>query len=288
MVLNRSFALIVVAAAAAWAQDKPERLEFEVASVKPSAPMNAQQVHIGVHVDGSQLSANYLSLRDYIRTAYQVKDTQIVAPDWMAGEHYDINAKMPPGTATGTGQIPKMLQALLADRFKLVFHRETREVPVYALVVAKGGPKLKETPPDPETDGDGPGRGAVNVNVDAGRGGTVVNLGKGSSLSFGFLKLEGKKVPIPALVDSLGRFVDRPVVDMTELKGNYDFTLEYSMEELKALIRASGSPVPPLPENDQAVSIMTSLQSLGLKMEPRKAPLEMLIVDKAEKTPTEN
>ena len=287
MGLKGFLALMVAACAAAWAQDKPEHLEFEVASVKPSAPMNTQQVHIGVHVDGSQISATYLSLRDYIRTAYQVKDPQIIAPDWMASEHYDISAKMPAGTETGTGQIPKMLQSLLADRFKLVMHRETREVPVYALVVAKGGAKLKDSPLDPEPEG-GAGRGAVNVNVDAGRGGTVVNLGKGSSLSFGFLKLEGKKVTMAMLVDTLWRFVDRPVVDMTELKGNYDFTLEFSMEELKALIRAAGSPVPPLPDNDQSVSIMTSLQSVGLKLEPRKAPLEMLIVDKGEKTPTEN
>jgi uncharacterized protein (TIGR03435 family) len=294
MKVTSVIAWFAIAVSAAFAQDKPadkpaaeKRLEFEVASVKPAAPMVPGQVHIGVHIDGSQFTSSYLSLRDYIRTAYQVKDPQIVGPDWMASERYDISAKLP--SAEDRPKVRDMLQALLAERFKLVFHRETRELPVYALVVLKGGTKLKESALDPEPEGDGAGRGAVNVSAEGGRGGTVVNFGRGSYINFGFLKVEARKVSMANMVESLGRFVDRPVVDMTELKGTYDLDLEYSMDELKALIRASGSPVPPLPEvPDGGVSIMTSLQSVGLKLEARKAPMEILVIDRAEKNPTAN
>src|SRR5215471_14577707 len=179
-----------------------------------------------------------------------------------------------------------MMQSLLEDRFKLKVHRETRELPVYALVVTKGGVKMKETPVDPETDG---APKAIDVAVTGGRGGTTVSLPGGASMMYGFLFVEAKKVNMAALADNLARFVDRPVIDATELKGNYDFRLEYNLEELRSMMRTSGSDpnmVAGLPE--QGTSVMTSLQSLGLKLEARKAPMEVYVVVRAEKTPTEN
>ena len=145
---------------------------------------------------------------------------------------------------------------------------------------------MTESPVDP--DATAPGK-AVDVTVNAGRGGTTVNLPGGASLSYGFLVLEGKKVKMQQLADNLARFVDRPVIDDTGLKGAYDFKLDFSLEELKSLMRTSGSDpnlLAGIP--DQGTSIMTSLQSLGLKLEARKSPMEVLVVDKIEKSPTEN
>ena len=123
-----------------------------------------------------------------------------------------------------------------------------------------------------------------------GRGGTVVNLGNGSYISYGLNKLEAKKVTFAALMDSLSKFVDRPIVDMTELKGRYDMTLEYSVEELRSLVRASGADASRIPDfgADPTISIFSSLEAIGLKLEPRKAPVEVLVIDRAERVPTAN
>jgi len=142
-----------------------------------------------------------------------------------------------------------------------------------------------------ETDADGADTGKVDVNVSGGgRGGTVVNLGNGSSIGYGLNKLEARKVTFPSLIDSLSKFVDRPVVDMTGLTGRYDFTLEYSVDELRNLVRASGADASRIPDlgGDPTISIFSSLEALGLKLEARKAPVEVIVIDRAEKTPTAN
>jgi uncharacterized protein (TIGR03435 family) len=289
MRLLRSVCLAALAAAGAFAQDAPARAEFEVASVRAAGPPAPGQVPVGLHIDGSQVSFRFLSLQDYIVTAYNIKKHQIAGPDWLATERYDIQAKLPSGIAPEKlrDSWRPMMQSLLEERFKLKFHRETRELPVYALVVAKGGSKLKETPPDPETDGAGR---AVDVAVNSGRGGTTVSLPGGASIMFGFLFLEARRVNMSSLADNLARFVDRQVIDATELKGAYDFRLEFSLEELRSMMRTSGTDpnmLAGLPDN-QGTSIMTSLQSLGLKLDARKVPMEVFIVDRVEKTPTEN
>jgi uncharacterized protein (TIGR03435 family) len=282
---HRFLLTLVAAAAAAFCQTPAGRLEFEVASVKPSAALADGQINLGVHIDGAVVRCTYIQLRNYLAVAYDVKDFQIVAPDWMATDHFDIVAKLP-DDASGDKQVRARLQSLLEDRFKLVVHRETRDVPAYALVVGKSGLKMKEVPPDPDTEAASAGK--VDVTATSGRGGTVVDYGKGSYVSYGLNKLEAKKANLPALVDSLGRFVDRPVVDRTELTGRYDFTLEYSVDELRSLVRASGGDASRIPDlgGDPTVSVFSSLEALGLKLEPRKVPVEVLVVDRAEKVPT--
>jgi uncharacterized protein (TIGR03435 family) len=179
-----------------------------------------------------------------------------------------------------------MMASLLQDRFKLTMHRETRDLPAYALVVGKGGLRIKEVPPDADA-GDS---GKVDVNVNGGgRGGTVVDLGGGSTISYSLNKLEAKKVTFPVIIDSLSKLMDRPVVDMTELKGRYNFTLEYSVDELKNLVRASGADANLIPDfGGEQPSIFTSVESLGLKLEARKAPVPVIVIDSVQKTPTAN
>ena len=244
----------------------------------------------GLHIDGAMVSFNGMPLKWYIHYAYSVKDNQVSGPDWLSSERMDIVAKLPAGAARE--QIPAMMQALLADRFKLTLHRDSKEFSVYALTVGKGGAKIKESPLDPDTD-DGPGKTNVDVNVTGGDRGATISLGKGASVAFEAQRLVAKKVTMSYLADSLARFVDRPVVDMTDLKGTYDLTIAYNLDDVRALILSSAPPGTPLPPRqaevgETGVSLMDSLQALGLKLEPRKAPLDVLVIDHIEKTPTAN
>jgi uncharacterized protein (TIGR03435 family) len=259
-----------------------------VASVKKSASGAAGQVNIGVHIDGAMVRYSSLPMRSYIRMAYRVSDYQVLGPDWLATENFDIAAKLPEGATRA--QIPEMIQSLLAERFKLVLHSDKKEFAVYALVVAKNGPKLKEPAPDSSAEASPGANTAVDVNVTAGRGGGVIDMGHGSSIGYGRDRLEAKKVTLSALAFAVERLLDRPVVDMTGISGTYDFSLEYSWDELRSLVRTSSGGATELPANPDAPgnSIFTSVAAFGLKLEPRKAPIEVLVVDRIERTPTEN
>lgn len=288
--MKRLFLISLLALAPAFAQSPAERAPtFEVASIRPSQ-LTPGQVTAGVHIDGAQVNCLLLSLRDYIRWAYSVKDYQIVAPDWMAGARFDINAKL---SAKATGkQVAAMVGNLLVDRFQLKFHRETRELPVYALIVAKGGPKLTESPKDPEPAGN-PDNVSVVANGDS--SGSTVDTGDGGSFNMGSNRLEGKKFAMDTFAETLSRFSDRPIVDFTGLKGSYDFSLEFTPEDFRMLmLRAAvqqGIPLPPeaLQALDSASPDMSSaLEKLGLRLDPRKTSVEVLVIDHMEKAPSEN
>ena len=284
----RSVILSVAASAMLLAQTAPVRPEFEVASIKPSATVPlAEKVHVGVQIDGAQVHCTYLSLKDYIRIAYQVKEYQITGPEWLASQRFDIHAKLPEG---GRGQFRDMLQNLLTDRFAVKMHRDSKEFPVFGVVVGKGGLKMKESPLDPET------QAGFSVAAEGSARGTTVNFGRGAYFSLADNKFEARKLTMTQLADSLGRFIERPVVDMTELKGTYDLTLEFTPEEYRVLlIRTALSAGVNLPlevmrllEGASDESLFKGLQAMGLKLESRKAPLEVLVIDSASKTPTEN
>ena len=276
---------------AAFGQTGPARLEFEVASVKPStATPIGGSVSVGVKINGAQVHVSSLSLRDYIRVAYRVKEYQVVGPDWLNGARYEIDAKLPEGSARD--QVPDMLQSLLADRFGLKLHKGSKEFPIYALVVANGGLKMKELPVDPADAVAAP----VDVAVSGGPQGVSMNFGRGSTLNFGNNKFQAHKMTMFGLADSLTRYLDRPVVDMTGLTAKYDFTLDLTAEDYRALLIrsavAAGVNLPPealrLLDNASDESLHSAMRSLGLKLEPRKAPLDVLLIDQINKIPTEN
>jgi len=289
--------IAMLASAAAFAQTPAPRLEFEVASIRPSAPISspADVARIGVHIDGQRVALNMLALTDLIQSAYNVKLHQISGPDWMAGARFDINAKLPAGS--DGKQIQPMIQTLLVDRFGLKLHREMRDFPVYALTVAKTGLKMKESAPDPPA-ADGAPAKSFDVTASSSNNGTTINYGNGSYMTFDMnnSSFEGKKVPATALPDTLARFMDRPVVDMTGLTGNYDFTLKFNQDDFRAMmIRsaiAAGVVLPPealkLLETSNGDSLPNALETLGLKLEQRKAPIEVLVIDHIEKTPSDN
>jgi uncharacterized protein (TIGR03435 family) len=199
-----------------------------------------------------------------MQQAYGIRDFQIVGgPAWLGTERYDITAK--PEDAANQEQVKLMVQALLADRFKLEFHRETKELPTYALVVGKGGPKLKKYV---ETDGDSSGSGG------GGRGGMMRMMGRGH--------FEANGVPVSALANQLAQALGRSVIDKTELTGNYDFKLDWTPDENQPGIGPAGDNHAPAPAD--GASIFAAVQEqLGLKLEGSKGPVEILIVDRAEK-----
>jgi len=287
--------LCAAASAVLFAQTPPARLEFEVASIKPSTEgpiTGAVPVHVGIQIDGAQVHCTYLTLKDYIRIAYKIKDYQVSGPDWMASERFDIHAKLP--SAAPRDQVMEMLQTLLEQRFQLKMHRDTKEFSVYAVVVGKGGLKLPESPLDPVPEGDS-GKG-VNVSAEGGARGTTVKFGRGAYFSLADNKFEARKLTMAQLADSVGRFMERPVVDMTDLKGTYDLTLEFTPEEYRTLLirtaMSAGVNLPPevvrMLEGGSDESLFKGLQATGLKLESRRAPLEVLVIDSASKTPIEN
>ncbi len=290
----RGYFLGVLVALALFGQAQT-RPEFEVASIKPSASVGIDRVRVGLHIDGSQVSAAALSLDNLIGIAYRVKHYQIFGPDWMASERFDIAAKLPDGATEK--EIPEMLQTLLEDRFQMKMHRESKELPVYALVIGKGGAKLQESPADSVLQNqNGGSRDGINVAASGQPGGVSINYGNGSYFTFADDRLEGHKLSAAAMADVLARFTNRPVVNMTDLKGNYDFMLELSHEDFRAMMirSAIGAGVALSPRAIQIAdaasldSLYSALEKLGLKLESRKAPVEVLVVDHAEKSPSDN
>jgi len=278
-----------------FGQTAGSRAEFEVASIRPAEPLTGASIaRVGVHIDGAMVNCASLSLRDYLVAAYQVKFYQIFGPDWLAGDRFDVSAKLPAGAKRS--EVPAMIQSLLEDRFEMKAHRDKKELPVYALTVGKGGPKLKESPLDEEAPDSPGGRGAINVNVVGGRGGTSLKFGRGASFTFADDKIVATKLSMQVFVDTLGRFLDRPAVDETGLTGTYDFELPFTPEDFRAMrIRAAiaaGVVLPPealrAMEGASGDSLFTAVQAVGLKLESRKAPVDVVIVDSIRKTPTAN
>ena len=274
---------------AAFAQ---ARLEFEVASIRPASEQ-VQQVTAGLHIDGAQVALNYFSIKDIVGIAYRVKPNQIVGPDWLAGQRFTIAAKLPDGASQD--QVPQMLESLLTDRFQMKMHRETRDFPVYGLGVAKTGLKINALPSEPNSDTSGD-KAPINIAAGGNGNGVAIDLGKGSSFALGPTAFEVKRLNMPTIADMLSRFTDRPVVDMTELKGRYDFTLDLTPEDRTAmLIRialAQGVVLPPQAlralDVGSNISLSSSLEKLGFTFESRRAPLELVVIDNIQKTPTEN
>jgi uncharacterized protein (TIGR03435 family) len=321
----------LLAATAAFSQTPPSSpLAFEVASIKPAGPLDPVAIqkgkmNIGMKVDGAICNIGSFSLRDLIRTAYEVKDFQITGADSLGSpldaQRFNIQATMPNGATEK--QVPQMLQTLLAERFKLVVRRETKDQSVYALVVAKGGPKLKESEPDPPTaavPAEGPeapkeapkkgemvlGQGSNQVRISGNIGGATGMTVKGGpmgqmrvTMADGRMHMEAAKMNMPSLADVATTFAGRPVVDMTELKGNYQVTLDLSMDDLKNIARSAGMTMPGGPggnggpvladaSDPSGSTIFVSIQQMGLKLEARKAPLPFIVIEHLEKSPTEN
>jgi uncharacterized protein (TIGR03435 family) len=259
--------------------------QFEVATIKPS-PGEVDTNNVGVRIDGAMVSCRFLGVRDYMRMAFGVKEYQVIGPDWLGSTRFDINAKIPEGAQRG--QLPAMMEALLVERFKMVTHKEKREFNVFALVVSKEGAKVTESAPATDSETDTAPAGGISVS--AGRGGSTINYGKGSTIRSYDHFIEAKRIQMPQLMEFLADYLDKPAIDMSGLTGIYDIKLEYSLDDLRNLLRSRGI-IRTLPDSlaeSFPVSIAESLKKLGLRLEPRKAPIDVVVIDKIEKTPIAN
>jgi uncharacterized protein (TIGR03435 family) len=217
-------------------------------------------------------SAWFITLQQIISVAYGVERFQISGgPSWLPSERFDIEAKMDAATADALEKLShvqrvlaqqQMLQALLANRFQLTVHRETKELTIYTLVIAKDGPKLKEAKP-----GDTPGAGSMRGSVLSG-------------------EVTAHAVPIARLAHDLTQMLGHPVLDKTELKGVYDFKLQFTPDDRlqppSGLAPNQRLPVPPADSN--APSLFNALpEQLGLKLESGKGPVEVIVIDHVER-----
>jgi len=249
--------------------------------------------------DPGQINMNYVTLRDLLIRAYSVQEFQIAGPSWLSNERYDIAAKVPVGTSKEQSLV--ILQNLLIERFHLQLHRETKEVPIYELVVAKNGPKFKESPSE-TVSAAAPAPDLANANeplrLKTGPDG-VVELpfsmqGKGhiAIRSFRGTEMRVRRESLDYLLERLIAVLQRPVINKTGLTGQYDYTLAYSPQNMTANTAggvAESRPPAAAIADDRPPDLFTALErQLGLKLESKKAPGEVLIVDRVEKTPTDN
>jgi uncharacterized protein (TIGR03435 family) len=234
---------------------------FEVASVKATNPRSRRPIGIFTY-PGGRVTAGLCTFKMLMMYAFDVQSFQVSGgPGWINDDRYDIIA-LPPASSRSSKLNPpypkvppnaeqrEMLQVLLMDRFQLKFHRESKEGPVYALV--KGNRELKLQ--DAKNKADYPWAGAY-------KGGAIDGDG-----------LAGQNISMPLLAARLSRYLERPVVDQTGLKGSYDFKFQYSTDESAF---------------DVLSCIFASVQGIGLKLKPAKGPVETIIIDHVER-PSEN
>jgi uncharacterized protein (TIGR03435 family) len=284
---SQRFLCFVFFAAAAFGQNQA-RPRFEVCSVKPSPAQAMNEVSVGVRINGAQAHVSAVSMRDLIHIAFREEPQQIAGPAWLSSTRFDVDAKLPADATQA--DVPAMLRTMLEDRFALKAHKESREVAVYGLITAVPL-KLKESPAEEEASGT-----PVEVTAGGSAAGTSFNLGHGASFSMSAKGMEGVKLDMDNFARTLSRFMDLPVVDMTGLKGRYDFSFplasaDYVSMQIRAGINA-GLSLPAEAMRALALgngdSLHSGLRDLGLRLERRKTTLEMLVVDSIEKTPTEN
>jgi uncharacterized protein (TIGR03435 family) len=273
MTLERVFLAVFACLGAAYAQAP----QFEVASVKPSPPPvaggNPAPVVRGGpgSSDPSLARFDNIDLFSLVTMAYGIGRYQLFGPEWLSAARVDINARVPPGATRD--QYRLMLQNLLAERFKLALHHETREIPIYEMTIAKNGPKLKDSPADPDASDPGlqpPPRWSSPPPGAAGIGGAM----------------NAPKKPMEWLTAMLSGMLGRPVTDATGLKGKYDIQLRWGASGLNASV-APDNPGAGAVESEPPLAQAVEEQ-LGLKLTPKKAPFDVLAIDHIEKEPTEN
>jgi bla regulator protein blaR1 len=240
---------------------------FEVASIKPNST-DDNRVMIRM-APGGRFTATGVTLRQLISQAYNVRDFQITGgPGWIGDERYDINAKGPDGMPDRVPPevLRPMLRALIEERFQLKTHKESKELPVFALVVGKGGPKLAAS-----TEGQGP----------------MMRMGRG--------QLNGKKIPMNMLAQQLAQQIGRNVINKTGLEGEYDINLEWTPEPGQgggpfgghAPAGAGGEQQLPAADSTGPTIFTAVQEQLGLRLESEKGPVETIVIDSVAK-PTGN
>jgi uncharacterized protein (TIGR03435 family) len=251
--------------------------KYEVASIKPAKDPNGGW---GLNNTSDGIRGMNIPLMFLVKNAYGIYDDHryLGAPNWIDSDQYDLEAKMESSVAEQFGRLARaqrilaeqhMLQVLLEERFNLKAHRETKEFPVYFLVIAKGGSKLQEPKPNPN-----------DPSADMGVWG-------GGGTREGVTTMTAHIVPIEQIVSQLTAIVGRTVVDKTGLTGRYDLTLKYTPEYLafrSSTTAASEGQSASSTSDPAGISIFKALQDqLGLKLESGKGPVEIIVIDHVER-----
>jgi len=257
----RTVSLVIVLSHAAFGQAPAPPPEFEVADVQVSKSVNPERGK-GRVLPGGRIEVPNSTLKNLIMAAYNVQENMITGgPGWLDSDRFDIVAKAPPNTPPDT--LFLMLRSLLAERFKLTIHREDKPMPVYAMVVGKGGPKLSKA---------------------AGGQQTCRWITPGN----GRVQRECQNMTMQQLASDIPKWgmarVDLPVVDLTEIQGSYDFRLEWSIPSG----RGEGKADAPAADDLAGSTIFDAMSQVGLKLEPRKRPVPVIVIDHAERVPTSN
>jgi uncharacterized protein (TIGR03435 family) len=258
---------------------------FEVVSVKPSPPPEPNRFGFPVAatiriVPGGRFTATQATLRDLIRRAYDVQDNRVTGgPAWMGSDRFDVTAAAEAGLPDTADRMQRMLQSMLIERFRLRAHTETREVPVYHLVLSRRdgtlGPRLRRSTVD-----------CAALRARRGPGGTAPPDGSEPACQPSF-NVSGGSMTIGFAGETMSELArrviperDRPVIDTTNLAGTFDGELTFAPEPLPGF--------PRLPGSENGVSVYTALQEqLGLRLEAGRGPVEIVVIDSAEK-PTQN
>lgn len=315
-------------------------LSFEVASIKPAPPLDPQaiaagKVHIGMQIDAGRVDIGHGIPFTLIMYAFDLKMHQIQGPDSMLkdAQGFDILATLPAGAKPS--QVPEMLQNMLKDRFGLKYHMVKQEKDVYALVVGKQPLKLEQVeiedakPADPSATPPEAPKGAQVIQIPGAGQATVSPSGafemkmrpQAGVTGIGNIRMTmdapkpgatpldmkmtmEMEATMDAFAGQLSALLDKPVVDMTELKGGYKLPLEMGLMDLVAVsqklggsmgvnlgaIGGGGAAGPAFAASDPGggASLKDSVQKLGLRLEPRKLPIDVMVIDHIEKSPTEN
>jgi uncharacterized protein (TIGR03435 family) len=212
---------------------------FEVAAIRPNTSGDTHSSYSVNGEEGARLTTQNVSLITLLQRAYDLRQYQVAGPNWLTEVKFDINAALPADVSRE--KLPTALQSLLKERFQLAFHRETKEAPAYALIVGKGGSKLKLSAEQEGTSGTWQTHG----------------------------QYKAQRENMAHFCEVLSRHLGRPVIDQTALDGKYDFVVDYDAQDSMAIFVAIE-------------------QTLGLRLETKKASIELFVIDRIEKAPTAN
>ena len=257
--------------------------------LKPS-PTVRRQTLSSVRIDKAQMTITALPLSAVIAMAFHVHPGQVAGPEWLTSTAFNITAKIPAGVAVD--QVPAMLQSLLTERFHLAVHREDRNQAVYALVVAKGGIRFKEVSApaeEPEPTGDQSVQTPVGEMKMSGSGASRELSGSGVRMKVAGAGMHIEVSQTAKLAALLGADADRPVLDKTELKGSYQIGFDILDGASCSSAGAGASQIGMAPDPGTCNPEFDAVErQLGLRVEPQKASIPIIIIDRMDKTPTEN
>jgi uncharacterized protein (TIGR03435 family) len=313
--------LIALLCGAAYAQTPDGQPSFDVASIRvaPSIGTGGGRIMIGMSggpgtPDPGRYECNNCNLSMLMTKAYDVAGYQISIPSALRDAVFEITAKVPAGATKDEFRL--MLQNLLAERFKMTVHREKKEMQIYELVVAKGGPKMTESAPEPAPEAgkdEGPnapppppppgGRGPLPPGKDGFP--ALPKARPGRPMMFfglGRARLQANTESMADFAKTLADLVGKPVTDATGLTAKYDFTLTWDgaggpgrgLPEVAppssagGAVAAGNTPLAGATDAEVQPTIFAAVQGLGLKLEQKKGQVDVIVVDHAEKVPTEN